>query len=218
MVIRGVEPSGSNSVVHDRLLILTAPGALVTTTATISGTPSSLGSSISSGQLIFSNVSIADSQGSVHISLPVSSTLLVPGKGARVLLSVRASAGSGAISYRTSFAIRESGLRLLLQPKATTRGSGRPLFTLGHASGGSSVFSLLAIADPGARISATVTFGSLNLTASGTAGSGGRVTLKFAVPNRVAPASGHGTATATVTSSFRGASITRSIHVLYGAA
>jgi uncharacterized repeat protein (TIGR01451 family) len=218
MVIRGVEPTGSNSVVHDRLLILTAPGALVTTTATISGTPSSLGSGISSGQLIFSNVSIADSQGSVHVSLPVSSTLLVPGKGARVLLSVRASAGSGAISYRTSFAIREAGLRLLLQPKSTTRGSGRPLFSLGHASGGSTVFSLLAIAAPGARISATVTFGSLNLTASGTAGSGGRVTLKFVVPNRVAPASGHATATATVTSSFRGATITRSIHVPYGSA
>jgi hypothetical protein len=216
MVVRGVEPSGSSSVAHDRLRIITAPGALVTTTASISGTASSLGAGISSGQIIFSNVSVADSQGSVHISLPVSSTLLVPGKGARVLLSVRASAGRGAISYRTSFAIREAGLRLLLMPKATTRGGGRPLFILGHAGGGSSVFSLLAIADPGAQISATVTFGGLNLTASGTTGPGGRVTLKFVVPNRVAPVDRYRIATATVTSSFRGATITRSIHVLYG--
>jgi hypothetical protein len=76
---------------------------------------------------------------------------------------------------------------------------------------------VLVIADKGAHVAGTATFGALALSASGTAGPGGRVTLKFTVPNNVAPPRGtHGTGTVRVVSSFRGAIVTRSATFDYG--
>ncbi|HZS88307.1 MAG TPA: PQQ-binding-like beta-propeller repeat protein, partial [Chloroflexota bacterium] len=220
--IRSVEPPpASNSVVTDRVRILTAPGAVVTTTFVISGSAGSLGAGWSNGQSFFQNVSTASATGVVHFGVPISSTLLIPGKGGVIKVTVQSNTGGKTTVFRTSKAVREVRLRLVLQPQETTRGNKRSVFQLAHKTTGTSLFAVLALCDPNASASATASFPSdgtgTNLTAGpNICGPGGRTKFKFNVPNSVtAPTTGHNTGLVTVTSTYRGATITRSIKFTY---
>lgn len=137
------------------------------------------------------------------------------------------------LTYASGFiSLKEVGLRLLVVPQETTRGDKRAVFELGHARTNSpqnnpsddplfntSQFTALVLADERATVTGTVTFGNpanggYTDTESGTAGAqGGRLKLKFHVPDGVPPASS--TATLSVTSSFRGSGVTRAVWFSY---
>ena len=151
------------------------------------------------------------------VAIPVVSDMLVPGKGARIGVVVTVGTTGHTQTYKTSFPIQETRTRLVIQPQETTRGNTRQVFQLGHAHGTTvtSTFTVKAVVDPGASATATVTIGSYtNTTAAVIAGPGGRVTFKWSVPDNVTPSKGTGTVS--VTSTFRGATVTRHIGFSYG--
>ena len=167
------------------------------------------------------------------VAIPVVSDMLVPGKGARIGVVVTVGTAGHTQTYKTSFPIQEIRARLVIQPQETTRGDGRRMFELGHyksntaqnnpsnsLSFNTSKFTALISADRGASVTGTVDFGNpaaggFRDVETGVAGSqSGRLTLRFAVPDNVQPQSG--TATLTVTSTYRGAALTRTIGFSYG--
>jgi hypothetical protein len=218
--IRSVEPPPAhNSVVHDRVRILTAPGATVTTTFVISGSAGSLGAGWTNGQVFYQVVTTADAKGGVHFGVPISSTLLIPGKGGSIKVTVQSNTGGKTTVFKTSKAVREVRLRLLLQAQETTRGNRRAVFQVSHKSTGSSLFTVLALCDPGAGLSATASLPAdgtgANLPATATCGAAGRAKLKFSVPDNIATDSAHRFGLVTVSSSYRGATLTRAITFTY---
>jgi hypothetical protein len=225
--IRSVElPPVHNSVVTDRVRILTAPGAVVTTTFAISGAVGSLGTAAdggtaySNGQVFFQNVSTASATGGVHFGVPVTSTLLIPGKGGVIKVTVQSNTGGKTSVFKTSKPVREVRLRLLVQPQETTRGNRRATFQVSHKTSGTSLFTVLALCDPNSHVSGTAALPSdgtgANLSVGPiTCGAGGRAKLKFNVPNNITTDSAHRVGLVTVTSQYRGATITRSIKFTY---
>jgi hypothetical protein len=225
VVIRTVElPPSAGSMTHDAIVAQTAPSASVALVALLaSSNAANLGSSADggvahqSGDILYAAEGSADASGQAIFSLPIASDLLMPGRGAVIRVMLSSVSGGVATVYRTSVPIREVPLRLLVQPGASTRGGSRPLFVLGGPSTGESTLNVLVLADKGAHLSGSAAFGATLLTAQGTAGPGDRAMLRFAVPNVLAPAQGsHATARITVTSSFRGAVVTRGVDLNYG--
>jgi uncharacterized repeat protein (TIGR01451 family) len=176
--------------------------------------------------------------GRVTITIPLAAQLLTPNRTGNIKLFVTATTSTNPsykpLTYASgAITVKEVRLRLIVVPHETTRGDKAPVFELGHLKANTAqnnpsnnphfntaLFSALVLADQGAHVTGTVTFGDpahggFTDTENGTAGAlGGRVTLKFHVPDGVAPASG--LATLSVTSSFRGSSITRSVVFNYG--
>ena len=215
-------PPLGGSVVHERIRIITSPGATVVTGAVISGTAAALGTASdggtahASGTQFFTDTQTADGDGSVLVRVPLGADLLRPGYGARVLLRVDSTSGAITTEYRTSLSLRESRLRLLAVATSTTRGGQRRVFQLGHQSAGYSTLHVLVIANPGAHITAQVLFASSPaISVAATIGPGSRALLAFKVPNAYAPPAGIGAAIVSVSSSFRGASVTRTISFTY---
>lgn len=216
-------PPLQGSIVHERVRVITAPGATVTTSAAISGSATALGTAddggtaYANGAQFFQDTQTADANGSVFVSVPVSGTLLRPGNGARVLLHVDATSDGVTTEYRTSLALREASLRLLVRAAATTRGGRRPTVQLGSLSGGHSALYVDVMADRGAHLSGQAVFGANpTLRATATAGAGKRALLTFAVPNSYVPSGGHAVqARVRVTSTFRGSSLTRDVTLSY---
>jgi hypothetical protein len=227
LIRRAVLPPATGSTVHDVVTVSTTAGDLVTLSATVvSGSIGSLGTSADggtayhSGDIFYTAMATADAGGSAIFSLPLSSSLLTPGKGAVVRLAITCASGSAATVYRSSFPIREVALRLVLQPASTSRGGNRLPFVLGRSVAGSSHLHVLVLADPGAHIDGSAAFGTTVISAQAapvTAGPGGRVLLSFVVPNALAPpAHTHGDALLTVTSSFRNAQVVRRATIVFG--
>ena len=177
------------------------------------------------------------SDGHVLISVPIASQLLIPNRAGNIKLYVSASTSSAAgykpLTYAGGFiSLKEVGLKLLVQPQETTRGDKRALFVLGRIKANTPAnnpsnnprfdttqLTVLVLADQGAHIGGTVTFGDpsdggFTQTVPGATGPGGRVKLRFQVRDSVAPRAG--LATLSVTSSFRGASVTRIVRFGYG--
>ena len=263
ILLRSVEPSPhSDALASENVYIQTAPGATITLNARIYGkTVASLGTAadllagqitpagyatgapFANGDSFFSQTVTAPhtgahGDGKVRIAIPITSQLLTPNHAGNVKLYVTARTGSDPstkpVTYASGFiALKEAGLRLLVQPKESTRGDKRALFELGHGKANTaqnnpghdplfdtSQLAVLVLADQGAHVSGSVTFGDpaqggFTGTATGTGGAlSGRVTLRFHVPNDVLPSSG--LATLTVTSTFRGSTIARTVRLGYG--
>jgi hypothetical protein len=217
-------PPHAGAVVHDTVAVITNANDLVTVVATLFstngtslGTDADGGTMHQSGDILYIEEGSADSTGQATFSVPLTSDILTPGRGAVIRVTVTSAGSAGAIVYRTSVPIREQRLRLVVQPKESTRGGRRPVFVIGHQAFGSSVLSVLVLADGAAHLSASATFGALVLTAIAQAGPGGRATMKFKVPNSVSPrGSVSARATVAVSSMFRGASESRSVTISYG--
>ncbi len=201
ILFRTVQPVGAGSVVTDSIYINTAPNVPVTTTFTLNGAT------------VYQNVSTSSANGSVRLKAPFSSTLLVPGKGGRLLETVQANVDGKILTFRSQKAIREVNLRLIVQVQETTRGNRRAPFEISNKANGSSKLTVLVLCDPNAAISGAASVGSFTNTQTATCGKGGRAKLTYSVPNSTSPTKGTGTVT--VTSSYRGASKTRIVNFHY---
>jgi hypothetical protein len=228
LIRRAELPPDTGSTVQDAVTVSTTAGDLITLSAmVISSSVGSLGTAADGGtdyqsrDIFYTAMATADAGGSAIFSLPMSSSLLTPGKGAVVRLAITCARGSAATVYRSSFPIREVALRLVLQPSSTSRGGNRLPFVLGRTPTGSSILHVLVLADPGAHIDGSVTFGEVDVPAQAaplSVGPGGRVLLSFVVPNAVAPpAHTHGDAQLTVMSSFRNAQVVRHATIEFSA-
>jgi hypothetical protein len=176
------------------------------------------------GTVIGTYDTTANAKGITTFTFPINSTLLIPGQGAIIskTVTIQAPGSTTTSTLKTEAAIREVRLRLVAQPQETTRGNKREVFVIGksHATNTNSVLSVLVLADPGATVSGSLgLFGTVPMTA--TAGPGGRVKLKFTVPDADGPGFNPNgtpktaTTTLSVTSTFRGATITRTLNVTY---
>lgn len=227
--IRSVQlPPAAGGVVHDAVSVttdatvqVTLSVAIVSTMAGSLGTAADGGTARASGDIVYTAIATSDTGGSAAFSLPIDSSLLRPGRGAVLRIAVTCATGGGGAVYRTSIPIREARLRLIVRPRVSTRGGRRQQFPLGHTAGGSSTLSVLIVADRGAHVTGSLAIGGLSIApaAPQIAGPGGRATLRFRVPNALAPPAGaHDTGTLTVQSSFRGAAIVRSAAITYARA
>ena len=202
-------PPAAGSIAHTTVTAWCSPGDLAILSATIHssnttslGTTADGGTAYTEGMSIFTAVLTADAGGYATFSLPLSSSLLIPGKGGVVRTTLTCAQGARSAVYRTSFALREVGLRLLATTPALSRGGLRQTFLIGQKSNGSSTLKALVLADGGAHISASATIGGANIPAMHqplVVGAGRRVLLTFVVPNTMAPAlRTHRTATITI--------------------
>jgi hypothetical protein len=222
VVVRSVEPPpAQDSIADERVRIHTAPGASALVSAMIMasqssslGTAADGGDAFSNGQVFYSGSSTADAAGILTMTVPLSSTLLVPGQGAVVVLQIQLSSGTATSTMAAAVAIREQRLRLVVAPSETSRGGKRAMLLISKAHGTAtgSTLPVLVLADPGAHLSGTFSIAQPP-TVSGIAGTGGRAELRFNVPGNSTP--GSGTAFLTVSSTFRGATIVRSVSVHY---
>ncbi len=233
-LIRSVEPPpAADSLIYDRVKIHTGPGINVGLVEKLvynhghpaNGQGTNGGTGIASGflvgQVLFTGNTVADAVGNAYFTVPISATVVIPGEAVEIEKIVSYSNGSQSdVLTRTSDTIRETRLRLVIQPSETTRGDKRAVFVLSHPHIGHAIttFTVVVVADKGASISGTVTFPSgssispRTYRASGAAGAGGRVHLKFTV-NDGTPETG--TASLSVTGAFRGASVTRTANFSY---
>ena len=214
-----MQPTGKGSIVTDKTRVVTAPNAnveLVVTTAS-AGTGAGLEPAFAPGAIIATYNTNANAKGIASFTFPITSTVLIPGKAAKILKTVTIqNAGGSVFTLKTSATIREVRLRLIVQNDETTRGNKRSAFVIGkpHGTVVTTTFTARVLADAGATVNGTLTIGGSTITAGpNTAGVGGRTSLKFSVPDSVTPAKGQ--ATLVTTSTYRGATITRTIHFNY---
>lgn len=222
-LIRSVQPApAKGSIFTDKLRVVTAPninvGLVVTTGKSTNPHTSGLEPAYVVGTVIYTGNVNSNAKGIATFTFPVTSTVLIPGQGAIIVKTVtmQAPGASTTSTLKTSAAIREVRLRLLVQNEETTRGNKRAAFVIGkpHGTVTTSTFTARVLADAGASVSGTLTIGGSTLTAGPkAAGTGGRTSLKFAVPDATTPKSG--TASVSVTSTYRGATITRTINFHY---
>jgi hypothetical protein len=230
----------TNSALFDHAHVLTAPGSTVELQEYVVGKPittntptlprNQINGSPAPGALpvkfydatTTASTSHTNGNGSVNwyanFLVPLWSNLVIPGRGITVERKVYI---NGLLIITSDYKVRETRLRLVIQANETTRGDKRAVFVLSrpHPGNTTSVFTATVVADKGAAIAGTLTFpmgtgiSPLIYTATGTAGAGGRIHLKFMVHDGTIP--GAGQATLSLTSTFRGATITRTAQVLF---
>jgi hypothetical protein len=224
-LIRSVEaPPAKGSIVTDKLRVVTSAnanvGLVVTTGKSSNPHASGLEPAFATGTVIGTYNTNANAKGIATFTFPISSTLLIPGQGAIIIkkVTIQAPGSASTSTLSTEAAIRETRLRLVLQPQESTRGNQREVFVIGkaHATNTNSVLTVLVVADAGASESGQLVIGGNTINAGPVvAGPGGRAKLKFTVPDSTTPLTGSAKATLTVTSTFRGATVTRTLTVTY---
>jgi hypothetical protein len=227
----------TDSAVYDHLHIVTAPGNTVEvqeyvvnkpiTTATptnaqnqITGYPGGPGALLVKFYDATTNAVSTSTTAYANFLVPVWSNLVIPGRGITVERQVYI---NGHLLIKSDYKVRETRLRLVIQTNEGTRGDKRAVITLGkpHGTNNHTTVTVTVLADKGATITGSLVLNGNTYTPTNTppivTGNGGRVHLKFSVLDGSTPTPPHTSATAqlSVTSTFRGATVTRAANVLY---
>jgi outer membrane protein assembly factor BamB len=234
--------ANTNSAVYDHVHVLTAPGSMVELQEWVvakpitTGVPTQTQNQISGypapvalpakffDATTTANQTHTNSNGSVNtyanFLVPVWSNLVIPGRGITIERVVYI---NGHLIITGDYQVRETRLRLVIQANESTRGDQRAVITLNrpHAGNSHTTVTVTVLADKGATLTARLvlhgtTYFPINATPIVT-GNGGRVHLKFTVVDGSAPTPPHAVQTAQlmVTSTFRGATISRTATIFY---
>src|SRR5262249_21095723 len=146
-IIRGVEPTGPNSIITDKIKVVTAPSSNVCVVLTIHSkahTGSALGagngiaapyvegSTLGQGCGNASNTGLPGTTGQITLSFPITSTVVIPGRAVTIekVITINAQNQSTVQTLKGSFTLREVRLRLIVQNDETTRGNVRSPFVI----------------------------------------------------------------------------------------